>query len=195
MAEVWKPAAKRNIEENMDYTEKVIRRVNSYHGVIVNVTMDMIELPNGQTSMREVVEHPGGVCVLALDEKDMVTVVRQFRFPLRDHLLELPAGKLEPGEEPFPAAVRELSEETGLSADTWIDLGFIYTSPGFSTERLYLYLAMDLHQGQAHPDPNEFLDVEKRPLAELMDMVMDGRIADGKTVAGVLKAAAWRKKN
>lgn len=179
----------------MDYTEKTLRRVNSYHGIIVNVTMDMIELPNGQRSMREVVEHPGGVCVVALDEEDMVTVVRQFRFPMKKHLLELPAGKLEPGEEPFPAAVRELSEETGLSAATWTDLGFIYTSPGFSTEKLYLYLATDLTQGQAHPDPNEFLDVEKRPLQELADMVMSGEIADGKTVAGILKTLMWRKRN
>ncbi len=173
----------------MDYTEKTLRRVNSYHGVIVNVTMDMVELPNGEISMREVVEHPGGVCVAAVDENNMVTLVRQFRFPLQDHLLELPAGKLEPGEEPFPAAVRELSEETGLEAASWTDLGFIYTSPGFSTEKLYLYLARDLTQGQAHPDPNEFLDVEKRPLQELLDMTMRGEIPDGKTAIAVLKAA------
>ena len=173
----------------MDYTEKTLRRVNSYHGVIVNVTMDMVELPNGENSMREVVEHPGGVCVAAVDENNMVTLVRQFRFPLGDHLLELPAGKLEPGEEPFPAAVRELSEETGLEAGSWMDLGFIYTSPGFSTEKLYLYLARELTQGEAHPDPNEFLDVEKRPLKELLDMTMRGEIADGKTAIAVLKAA------
>lgn len=179
----------------MDYTEKTLRHVNSYHGIIVNVQMEMVELPNGERSMREVVEHPGGVCVVALDKDDMVTMVRQFRFPLQDHLLELPAGKLEPGEEPFPAAVRELSEETGLEAETWVDLGFIYTSPGFSTEKLYLYLAMDLTQGQAHPDPNEFLDVEKRPLAELVDMVMAGQIADGKTVTGILKTLMYRKRN
>lgn len=173
----------------MDYTEKTLRRINSYHGVIVNVTMDMVELPNGEKSMREVVEHPGGVCVAAVDENNMVTLVRQYRFPLQDHLLELPAGKLEPGEEPFPAAVRELSEETGLEAGKWTDLGFIYTSPGFSTEKLYLYLARELTQGEAHPDPNEFLDVEKRPLEELLEMTMRGEIADGKTAIAVLKAA------
>ncbi len=173
----------------MDYTEKTLRRVNSYHGVIVNVTMDMIELPNGERSMREVVEHPGGVCVAAVDADNMVTMVRQFRFPMKEHLWELPAGKLEPGEEPFPAAVRELSEETGLEAGSWTDLGFIYTSPGFSTERLYLYLARDLTQGEAHPDPNEFLDVEKRPLQDLLDQVMAGEICDGKTAIGILKAA------
>ncbi len=173
----------------MDFTEKTLRRVNSYHGVIVNVTMDMVELPNGQTSMREVVEHPGGVCVAAVDEDNMVTVVRQFRFPMKEHLRELPAGKLEYGEEPFEAAKRELSEETGLEARSWTELGFIYTSPGFSTERLYLYLARDLIQGAAHPDPNEFLDVEKRPLSELLDMAMRGELTDGKTVIGVLKAA------
>ncbi len=173
----------------MDYTEKTLRRVNSYNGIIVNVTMDMIELPNGEHSMREVVEHPGGVCIAAVDENNMVTMVRQFRYPMKEHLLELPAGKLEPGEEPFPAAVRELSEETGLEAKSWTDLGFIYTSPGFSTERLYLYLARDLVQGEAHPDPNEFLDVERQPLQELLDRVMAGEISDGKTAIGVLKAA------
>ena len=177
----------------MDYTEKVIRRINGYRGVIVDVDVDMVEVANGNLTVREVVKHPGGVCVAAVDENDTVAMVRQYRFPLGEHLFELPAGKLEPNEDPFEAAQRELSEETGLTADNWQSLGFIYTSPGFSTERLYLYLATGLHRGEQHLDLNEFLDVEYRPLSELFDMVMRGKLSDGKTVAGILKAHAMRK--
>ena len=179
----------------MDYTEKVIRHVNRYEGVIVQVDMEMVKVPNGNITMREVVRHPGGVCVVALDGDGMVAMVRQYRFPIGEHLLELPAGKLEPGEEPLPAAKRELSEETGLEADEWRNLGFIYTSPGFSTERLYLYLATGLHHGAQHLDLNEFLDVEYHSLESLREMVLRGEIADGKTVAGVLKTAALAKED
>lgn len=171
----------------MDYTEKTLRHVNTFHGVIVDVQTDMIELPNGVITMREVVKHPGGVCVAALAEDGTVAMVRQFRYPFREHIWELPAGKLEPGEDPLPAAQRELSEETGLEADEWIELGAMYTSPGFSTETLYLYLARGLHQGAAHPDPNEFLDVAHVPLSELIERIESGEIRDAKTVTGALR--------
>lgn len=179
----------------MDYTEKAIRRVNTYEGIIVDVSVDMVKLPNEFITLREVVHHPGGVCVAAVDENEMVTMVRQFRYPFSDHLLELPAGKLEKGEEPLPAAMRELSEETGIEAEQWIDLGYIYTSPGFSTERLYIYLALGLKQGEAHPDPNEFLDVEKLPLSRLLEMADEGLIHDAKTVTGLLKAERYLRKD
>ena len=174
----------------MDYTERPLRRVCASRGPVVEVTEDIVSLPNGATSVREVVHHPGGVCVAAVDGDGNVAVVRQYRYPFGQVLLELPAGKLEKDEDPFDAVKRELSEETGLEADTWRDLGFIYVSPGISTEKLYLYLATDLRQGKAHPDPNEFLDVEKMPLAELAQMAMDGRVHDAKTVVGALKALA-----
>ena len=179
----------------MDHEEKRLRRVGTYQGVVVDLTEDMVSLPNGAVSIREVVHHPGGVCVAAVDGDGNVFVVRQWRYPFGRELLELPAGKLEKGEDPLPAAVRELSEETGLEADNWSDLGCIYVSPGISTEKLYLYLATGLHQGQAHPDPNEFLDVEKMPLRELADMAMDGTIHDAKTVVGALKALALLGRN
>ena len=174
----------------MDYTEEKLRRVNTHKGIIVDVETDMIRLCNGEITMREVVRHPGGVCVAAVDDEGRVALVRQFRYPLREHLWELPAGKLEPGEDPLPAARRELSEETGLEADRWTELGALYTSPGFSTETLYLYLARDLHQGEAHPDPNEFLDVTRLPLEELLARIDRGELRDAKTVAGVLQT--WR---
>ena len=179
----------------MDYTEEKLRHVNTYKGVIVDVETDMVRLTNGNITIREVVRHPGGVCVLAVDEQERVAVVRQYRYPFAEHLLELPAGKLEYGEEPLSAAKRELSEETGLAAERWVSLGVLYTSPGFSTETLYLYMASGLHQGQAHPDPNEFLDVEKIPLAELVERVERGEICDAKTVAGVLRADSLRHRN
>lgn len=172
----------------MDYTEKTLRRVNTLKGIIVDVEEDMIELPNGKITMREVVRHPGGVCVAAVAEDGTVAMVRQFRYPFRAHLWELPAGKLEPGEEPLPAAKRELSEETGLEADSWIDLGALYATPGYCTETLHLYLATGLHQGKAHPDPNEFLDVARVPLAELIRRIENGEIRDAKTVVGALRA-------
>ena len=179
----------------MDNTEKQLRRISTYHGVVVDLTEDMVALPNEAVSIREVVHHPGGVCVAAVDADRNVFVVRQYRYPFGRELLELPAGKLEKGEDPLPAAKRELSEETGLEADNWQDMGCIYVSPGISTEKLYLYLATGLHQGQAHPDPNEFLDVEKMPLRELADMAMEGAVHDAKTVVGALKALSLLDRN
>lgn len=173
----------------MDYTEETLRHVSTYQGIIVDVETDMVRLSNDVVTMREVVRHPGGVCVAAVDEDGAIALVRQFRYPFRDHLWELPAGKLEPGEDPFPAARRELSEETGLEADTWTPLGSLYTSPGFSTETLYLYLATGLRQGAAHPDPNEFLDVARVPLPDLLARIEADEIHDAKTVVGALRAA------
>lgn len=172
----------------MDYTEKTLRHVNAYQGIIVDVQVDMIALPNEKITMREVVRHPGGVCVAAVYEDGTVAMVRQYRYPFREHLWELPAGKLEPGEDPLAAARRELSEETGLEAGRWTELGRLYTSPGFSTETLYLYLAEELRQGEAHPDPNEFLDAARLPLTELLGRIDRGELRDAKTIAGLLQA-------
>jgi len=171
----------------MDYSEKTLSREEIYRGRVVELHRDRILLPDGRESVREVMEHPGGVTVLPMDEQGNVYCVRQYRYPVGKHLLEAPAGKLEPGEDPLECAVRELSEETGFTADEPIDLGRIYPSPGYSAEILYLYLARGLHAGEMHLDEGEFLDVEKHSLDELTELVMRGELSDGKTVAAVLK--------
>ena len=177
----------------MELIEEKLRTLTSYHGVIVNVRLDEARLPDGSTAKREVVEHPGGVTVLPVDEDGNCYMVRQFRYPFQRMMLEAPAGKLEYGEDPRDCAVRELSEETGFSADEMIYLGACCTSPGFSTEVLHIYLALGLHAGESHPDEDEFLDVEKHSLTELSEKVMSGEIDDGKTIVAVLKAEKYLK--
>lgn len=177
----------------MDCTEKRIDGEIKYKGVIVSVRLDRAELINGKIVKREVVEHPGGVTVLPVDENGVCTMVRQFRYPFGRMILEAPAGKLEPGEDPKESAVRELSEETGYTADEWVDLGACCTSPGFSSEVLHIYLALGLHAGKSHPDEDEFLNTEKIPLSELSRMVMAGEIDDAKTIVAVLKAEKYLK--
>ncbi len=172
----------------MDYTESKIKTLNSYSGVTVNVTLDTINLPDGNKSIREKVHHSGGVCVLAIDENKNAICVRQFRYCIDRHTLEIPAGKLEKGEDPYECAVRELSEETGVTAKKIVSLGEINPSPGFCNETIYIYLATELEYGQSHPDEGEFLDVIKMPLDELHEKVMNGEIKDGKTVVAILKA-------
>ena len=175
----------------MDCTEKRIDGEIKYKGVIVTVHLDRAELSNGKIVKREVVEHPGGVTILPVDENGMCTMVRQFRYPFGRMMLEAPAGKLEPGEDPKESAVRELSEETGYTADEWIDFGACCTSPGFSSEVLHVYMAMGLHAGRSHPDEDEFLNTEKIHLSELSRMVMAGEIDDAKTIVAVLKAEKY----
>ncbi len=171
----------------MELREQMVSSQTVFEGKIITVKLDKALLPNGAQASREVVEHPGGVCILALQEDGTVPLVRQFRYPLGDVMLELPAGKLEYGEQPRPAAIRELGEEVGLEPGQLTELGFLYVSPGFCTERLYMYLARDVKQVPIHPDEDEFLDIVHLPFGELVDLVMSGQITDGKTVAAVLK--------
>ena len=171
----------------MDYTEIKIKTINKYSGIIVEVGVDKITLPNGKQALREVVEHPGGVAILALDENGCAICVHQYRYCFGEHLLEIPAGKLEYGEQPYECAVRELSEETGITAKKVVSLGEIYSSPGYSREVLYLYLATELSYGCPHLDDGEFLDVIRVPFDELVRDVLSGKIKDAKTVAAVLK--------
>ena len=175
----------------MDYTENMLSREDIYRGRIIYVHKDTVSLPNGGEGIREIVEHSGGVTVLPLDANGDVYCVRQYRYAYGTHMLETPAGKLEPDEDPLACAVRELSEETGFTADEFVYLGEIYPSPGYCKESLYLYLALGLHPGEKHLDPDEFLEVEKYSLDTLLDMVTDGQLCDAKTVTAVLMAKRW----
>ena len=171
----------------MDYTERCLSSEAVYRGRIIYVHRDEVSLTDGSTGVREIVEHSGGVAVLPLEEDGRVWCVRQYRYAMGCHLLELPAGKLNDGEDPLECAVRELGEETGFTAEQYTYLGAVYPSPGYCRETLHLYLAAGLKPGQAHPDEGEFLDLECHTLEELTAMVMDGSIADAKTAMAVLK--------
>ena len=176
----------------LDLTEKLLQSHPIYNGRIIRVRRDEVLLPDGGHGLREVVDHPGGVGILALDDKGQVALVRQYRYALGQELWELPAGRLEPGEEPFEAAKRELAEECGLTADRFVDLQPFYPTVGYCSEVIYTWLATGLHPVPMHLDEGEFLTPEKVPFAEALAMVLDGRIRDGKTVAGLLKVQALR---
>ena len=172
----------------MQLWEKTVESQVIFRGKIITVRLDQAELVNGKLASREVVEHPGGVAVLPLYDDGTVSVVRQFRYPFGEVVTELPAGKLEPGEDHRLAALRELEEEVGARCGRLSYLGCLYASPGFSSEVLHMYLAQDLTQGECHPDEDEFLEVERIPFDTLVEQVMAGTIRDAKTVALVLKA-------
>ena len=172
----------------MELKETRLSREEIYEGPVFTVTKDAIRLPDGREGRRDLVHSYGGVVILPVDEEGNVTLVRQFRYAHGRVLLEAVAGKLEKGEEPYSAALRELREETGLTAEKWDFLGAIETSPGFLTEQLYLYLASGLRAGEQQLDEGEFLEPLRLPLAEAAAMAADGRIDDGKTVCVLLRA-------
>ena len=174
----------------MDLTEKTLSREEKYKGLFLSVHVDKVSLPGGGTSVREVVEHVDGVGVLALDERNNVLAVTQYRYVFGRTLLEIPAGKLDDGEEPAVGALRELQEETGAVPDILLPLGRILPSPGCYGEVLHLFLARELHMRDQHLDPDEFLRVERIPFDEMVHRCLNGEIEDGKTVAAVLKAKA-----
>ena len=164
----------------MELTERMVSSQTIFEGKIIKVTLDQAQLPDGKLAAREVVYHPGGVAVLALDENKNVALVRQFRYPIQQELLELPAGKLDHGSEGhLLGAQRELSEETGLEAAKWTYLGYTLASPGFCDEALHMYLAQDLKRVGQHLDEDEFLNVEYMPFDEL--------VRQAKTVTTTLK--------
>ncbi len=171
----------------MDLRETLLERKDIYAGRVVRLHVDTVRLPDGGTSLREIVDHPGGVAIVALDEQNRVAVVRQFRYAFDRVVLEIPAGKREVGEEPLLTARRELQEEVGATASEWTDLGAILPSPGCYGETLYLYLARGLQCGDVCPDEDEFLECEWMPIDELYRLCMDGTVQDGKTVTAVLK--------
>ena len=172
----------------MELTEKTLSSQTIFDGKILHIRRDIVQLPNGKEAFREVADHTGGVCILAIDKDENALLVSQFRYPYMKVLRELPAGKLEKGEAPEPAARRELREETGAVAGTFLSLGQLYPSPGYCGEIIHMYLAKDLTFGETDPDEDEFLNMERIPFEKLVEQVLSGEIQDAKTVAAVLKA-------
>jgi ADP-ribose pyrophosphatase len=172
----------------MELFEKKINSRQVFDGVVVKLYVDDIELPNGKKSVREIIRHPGAVCVIPVTDEGEVIMVRQFRYAFNKVLLEVPAGKLEPNEDPLDAALRELEEESGVVARRVEHIGEIYTTVALIDEKIHVYLATGLTFKNAHPDEDEFLEVEKIPLKTLVDMVMNGEIKDSKTQIAILKA-------
>lgn len=174
---------------NIDMTERKIDGREVYDGKILHVVVDRVELPNGCTATREYVRHPGAVCVVPINERGEVLCVRQYRYTHGRVFLEIPAGKLEPGETDRPAAaLRELREETGARCETLTYIGDFIPSPAILGEVISMYIAEGLSMGETDPDDDEFIDVEAIPLEKLAEACVSGEISDGKTIASVLKA-------
>ena len=171
----------------MDYIEKTIKKNYIYEGKILKLRRDEAELPNGEPCIREMVEHGGGASVLYIED-GKVLLVRQFRYAYGENIYEIPAGKLESGEDPMLAAKRELEEEAGVKAERLELLFVFYPTPGYTNEKIYIYQAFDCEKVNAHLDEGEFLDVEYIHIDKLYEMVMNGEIADGKTQIAILKA-------
>ena len=168
---------------------KVVKRDKLYAGKVFNLIVDEIEYPTGNRAIREVAEHPGGAVALAMFPDERIILVKQFRYPMGKLLYELPAGKLDPYEDPRLCAARELAEETGYKADHWKELTAIYTSPGFCTEQLHIFFATGLTRmsdGQKLEEGEQSLTVEVLPLARAIEMIEREEIVDGKTICGIL---------
>ena len=159
-----------------------------YDGRILKFKIDTIELPNGEKAERELVEHPGGVAVVAIDDENNLLLVEQYRKPYERNLLEIPAGKLDKGEDIEACGRRELEEEVGCIAGKFEYLGECYPSVGYTNEIIRIFLATDLTKTAQNLDDDEFLNVHRVPVKEMVERIMNNEIADAKTVMGILKA-------
>lgn len=177
-------------KEQKELRETRVETRSIFEGVILNVKKDYVRMPNGDIRGRELIRHVGAVCVVPVTERGTVYVERQYRYPIDTVITEIPAGKLDSfTEDRLEAAKRELREETGLTADEWTDMGLYYPAAAYSDEKITMYLAKGLHQGEQELDEGEFLNVVEVPLNELVEAVMNGEIPDGKTQVALLKAA------
>ena len=174
-------------DENL--IEKKVSSENVFDGVLLHVYKDKIELPNGNEAVREYIKHQGAVCVVPVTDEMEVVAVKQYRYPIGRVTIEIPAGKLDAGEDILDAAKRELSEETGVESADIEYIGGLYPSVAYTDEIIHMYVAKNLVYGEAHTDDDEFLNVVKIPLKEFVQMVMDGQIQDSKTMAAILKVA------
>jgi len=168
---------------------KVLSSKTVFKGRVFHVTRDRVQEPNGVTAIREVIRHSGSVVVLAVDDSGLeprVLLERQYRYAAQDYMLELPAGRIDPGEDPLAAGKRELLEETGYAANRWKRALFFYPSPGFLEETMTVFLARGLKAGKAQPEDDERIEYELVPLPQVVKLILSGQIRDGKTIAGVL---------
>lgn len=172
----------------MNLVEKTLKSEYVFKGRIIKVRCDSVQLPDGKTAGREVVEHNGGVCVLPMTENNEIIMVRQFRYPYKEDILEIPAGKRDSADEaPLDCGKRELKEETGAESDNFVFLGELYPTPGYTDETIYMYYADRLSYGNSKPDEDEFLDLVKIPFETALEMVISGKIKDAKTQTAILK--------
>lgn len=172
----------------MNYEEKTISVSKIYKGGIIEVEAQKVTLPDGRTASRDIIRHPGAAAIIPINDKNEVYMVRQFRKPIESVLLEIPAGKLDHGEDPKICAERELKEETGLTAAEIKHLVSVYSTPGFSDEVLHIYSATGLSEGETCADEDEFISCEKIHMEKLIDMVLNNEINDAKSVIGILLA-------
>lgn len=174
----------------MEMREKTLSQEYHFKGRIMAARLDQVELPNGHTAAREVCEHLGGVGVLPIDKDGNIILVRQYRYPYDEIMLEIPAGKLDHGDDEDAAdcGLRELKEETGCTAGRIVPLGCIYPSPGFLTEVVHLFAALDLTDGEMQPDEDEFVEVVRLPIAEVEAMAERNEIRDAKTLVALYRA-------
>ena len=163
-----------------------------FDGKLIKVTYDIADV-NGKEAWREVVHHPGASAVVAIDEDNRIIMEKQFRYALNDYSLEIPAGKLDAGEDPLVCAKRELEEETGIIASEWISLGTIATSPGFCNEVIHLYVAKGLSKGEIHWDEDEYVEVERYTFDELLQRIKEEKIKDSKSLSALLLAMPYLK--
>ena len=163
-----------------------------FDGKLIKLTYDIADV-NGKEAWREVVHHPGASAVVAIDEDNRIIMEKQFRYALNDYLLEIPAGKLDAGEDPLVCAKRELEEETGIVASEWISLGTIATSPGFCNEVIHLYVAKGLSKGEIHWDEDEYVEVERYTFDELLQRIKEEKIKDSKSLSALLLAMPYLK--
>lgn len=180
----------------MNLKEKQTASNQIYHGRIISLYNDEIELPDGRPAFREYVKHPGGICVVPVTDDNEVLLVRQYRYPYGEEVVEIPAGKRDSREEDtLSGGKRELKEELGVTADRFVFLGEFYPTPGYTDEVIYMYAAFGLHFGETDPDDDEFIEPEKHHIDTLVDMILKGEIKDGKTQAAVLKTKLLIDKN
>lgn len=171
-----------------DLIEKLTSSERLFEGKVINLRRDEVLLPNGRTGMREVVEHPGAVAIVPVTADGGIILVRQFRHPIGRIILEVPAGKLDPGEDPADCAGRELAEETGFTANKLRKLTSMYTTPGFSNEIIHLYLAEDLIESDKQPDEDEFIHTEVFTPEQIREMIASGELCDAKSLVALCLA-------